>query len=62
MSAVTFQSNKELYAAVRVLATKLEDMSANELASDLRDALGASTLAGEVLGEIQAGLEADSWP
>ena len=50
---MTFHSNKELYAAVRSLVKKLEDMGASDLASDLRDALGASTLAGEVLGQIR---------
>ena len=46
------QNNQELYASVRELSRRLDDLASPELASELRAALSVSSLPGEVLGEI----------
>ena len=54
MTKVT--SNQDLYALVRSLIDHLEDAGERTWATELRDAMASSSLAGEVLGELRVAL------
>jgi len=47
------RTNNDLYQAVNELIRTLDNTGEQELASGLHDALGISSLPGEILGEIR---------
>jgi hypothetical protein len=50
-------SNKQLYAAVEETAVGLVELGMKDHADRLREALAASSLPGEILGEIRLALQ-----